>query len=96
MFCNNETQHSERLIASKLDNNSEKMKKYQNVLRNYNPSMEKVKETGHNLGRVFNSRRGCMNAMHLLCSKAKLPSLVLKTRPRKLLGSLPLAFDREY
>ncbi len=45
MFGNDETQHSECLIASKLDNISEKMKKYQNVLRNYNQSMEKVKET---------------------------------------------------
>jgi hypothetical protein len=45
-----------------------------------------------NLGRVFNSRSGCMCAMHLCCYEAKRPNLKLKTLPRQLLGSLPLAF----
>jgi hypothetical protein len=30
--------------------------------------------------------------MHLCCFEAKWPSLMLKTRPKQLIGSLPLAF----
>ncbi len=52
--------------------------------------MEKLKLTGQTLGRVFNSRRVCMHAMHLLNSVAIRPDLELKTRPKQLLGSLPL------
>ncbi len=52
--------------------------------------MDKRKLTGRTLGRVFNSRRVCMHAMHLLCSVAIQPNLELKTRPKQLLGSLPL------
>jgi len=54
--------------------------------------MDKLQLTGQNLGRVFNSRSGCMCAMHLCCFEAKWPSLKLKTRPKQLFGSLPLAF----
>ncbi len=33
-----------------------------------------------------------MFVMHLLCYEAKQPNLKMKTRPKQLLGSLPLAF----
>jgi hypothetical protein len=46
--------------------------------------------TGQALGRVFNSRSGCMHNMHLLCRIAMQPNLELKTQPKQLLGSLPL------
>ncbi len=52
--------------------------------------MEKLELTGRNLGRVFNSRSGCVGVMQLHCSETKLPNLMLKTRPKQLLGSLPL------
>jgi hypothetical protein len=42
------------------------------------------------LGQVFNFRSGCMHTMHLLPSVAMQPNLKLKTRPKQLLGSLPL------
>jgi hypothetical protein len=43
------------------------------------------------LGRVFNFRSGCcMHTMHLLPGVAIKPNLELKTRPKQLLGSLPL------
>ncbi len=42
------------------------------------------------LGRVFNFSSGCMHTMHLLTSVAIQPNLELKTRPKQLLGSLPL------
>jgi hypothetical protein len=42
------------------------------------------------MGRVFNSRSGIEYI--LLCIRAKLPNLELKTRPKQLLGPLPLAF----
>ncbi len=35
---------------------------------------------------------GCMQTMHLLPGVAKQPNLELKTRPKPVLGSLPLAF----
>ncbi len=54
--------------------------------------MDKLQLTGRNLGRVFNSRSGCINAMHLCCYEAKQPKVKLKTRPKQLLGSLPIAF----
>jgi hypothetical protein len=53
--------------------------------------MDKLQLTGQNLGRVFNSRSGCMGATHLRRYKAKWPNLKLKTRPKRLLGYLPLA-----
>ncbi len=52
--------------------------------------MDKLKLTGQTLGRVFNSRRVCMHAMHLQSNVAIRPNLHLKTRLRQLLGSLPL------
>jgi hypothetical protein len=45
-----------------------------------------------NLGRVFNSRSGCMYVMNLCCYEAKQPNLNLKTQPKQLLGYCPLAF----
>ncbi len=43
------------------------------------------------MGRVFNFRSGCMcHTMHLRPGVAKQPNLELKTRPKQLLGSLPL------
>ncbi len=54
-------------------------------------SMDKPKLTGRALGRVFNFRSGCMShTMHLQPGVAKQPNLELKTRPKQLLGSLPL------
>jgi len=44
------------------------------------------------LGRVYNFRSGCMHIMHLLPGVAIQPNLELKTRPKPVLGSLPLAF----
>jgi hypothetical protein len=52
--------------------------------------MDKLQLTGQNLGRVFNSRSACMRAMQLLYFETKQPNLLLKTRPKLLLGSLPL------
>jgi hypothetical protein len=52
--------------------------------------MDKLQLTGWNLDRVFNSRSGCVFAMHLSCFETKLPNLMLKTRPKQLVGSLPL------
>ncbi len=54
--------------------------------------VDKLQLTGQNLGGVFNSRSNCMCAMRLCCFEAKWPSLKLKTRPKQLLGYLPLAF----
>ena len=54
-------------------------------------SMDKLYLTGQALGRVFNFRSGCcMHTMHLLLGVAIQPNLELKTRPKQLLGSLPL------
>jgi hypothetical protein len=52
--------------------------------------MDTLQLTGLNLGRVFNFRNGRVHAMHLHCCRVKLPNLKLKTRPKQLLGSLPL------
>jgi hypothetical protein len=54
--------------------------------------MDKLQLTGQNLGQFFNSRSGCMCAMHLCSYEAKQPNLKLKTQPKQRLGSLPLAF----
>ncbi len=56
----------------------------------YHKCMDKLQLTGQNLGRVFNFRNGRVHAVHLLCCGVKLPNLKLKTRPKQLLGSLPL------
>jgi len=47
--------------------------------------MDKLQLTEQNLGRLFNSRSGCMCAMHLFCYEAKQPNLKLKTRAKQLL-----------
>ncbi len=53
-------------------------------------AMDKLQVTGQNLGRVFNSRSGCMCARLLRCYEAKLPDLKSKTRSKIILGSLPI------
>jgi hypothetical protein len=53
--------------------------------------MDKVTLRGPNLGRVFNSRSGCMPRMNLLHSLSKWPNLDLKSWPKQLLSSLPLS-----
>ncbi len=54
--------------------------------------MDKLELTGQNIGRVLNSRlcRACIG--HTIVHITKQPNLKLKTRPKKLLGYLPLAF----
>jgi hypothetical protein len=55
-------------------------------------TMDKIKLTGQNLGRVFNSRLGCACIRNVIVHITKQPNLKLKTWPKQLLGSLPLAF----
>jgi len=45
-------------------------------------SMDRLQLTIQNLARVFNSRSGCVWAMHLFCYEAKRPNLKLKTQPK--------------
>jgi hypothetical protein len=54
--------------------------------------MDKLKLTGQNLGQVFNSRLGRACICHAIACMTKRPNLKLKTQPKQLLGSLPLAF----
>jgi hypothetical protein len=54
--------------------------------------MGKLQLTGQYVGRVFNSRSGCMCPKPLFCYEAKQPNLKLKTQPKQLFGSLPIAF----
>ncbi len=54
--------------------------------------MDKLKLTGLNLSRVFHSRLGCACIYHAIVHITKQPSVKLKTWPKQLLGSLPLAF----
>jgi hypothetical protein len=54
--------------------------------------MDKLQLTGQNLGRVFDSRSGSVHALQLHFSETEQPNLELKTRPKQLLGSLPLVF----
>ncbi len=54
--------------------------------------MDKLKLKGRNLGRVFKSRLGCFGIDKELYTFLKQPNLKLKTRPKKLLGYLLLAF----
>ncbi len=42
------------------------------------------------LGLVFNSRNGCTNGVRLCWYEAKLSCLMLKTRPKQLLGYHPI------
>jgi hypothetical protein len=48
-----------------------------------NVFMDKPQLTRQNLGRVFNSRSGCMCPMH--CYEANLSNLKLQTQPKQLL-----------
>jgi hypothetical protein len=59
-------------------------------------AMCKLKLSGQNLGRVFNSRlgRACMHCAIAYITKQ--PNLKLKTWHKQLLGSLPLAFALLY
>ncbi len=52
--------------------------------------MDKLQLTGRNLGRIFNSKSGHVHALQLPFSETEQPNLKLKTRPKQLLGSLPL------
>ncbi len=52
--------------------------------------MDKLQLTGQNLGRVFNFRSVHLHVAHLWRYQVKLLNLKLKTRPKQLLGSLPL------
>jgi len=56
--------------------------------------MDKLKLRGPNLGRVFNSKlgRAFVYAICYIAYITKWPYLKLKTQPKQLLGSLPLAF----
>ncbi len=54
--------------------------------------MGKPQLAGQYLGRVFSSRSGCTCQKHLFCYEAKQPNLKLRTRPKQLFGSLPIAF----
>ncbi len=56
--------------------------------------MDKLKPIGRNLGRVFDSRLGHACKGHAIEHVTKQPNLTLKTQPKQLLGSLPLAFVR--
>ncbi len=58
--------------------------------RQFSLIMDKLQLTGQNLGRVFNFRSGHLYAATFLVISVKLPNLQLKTRPKQLLGSLPL------
>jgi hypothetical protein len=60
--------------------------------------MDKLQLTGQNPGRVFNFRSCHFHSAHLWRYRVKLPNLKLKTRPKQLLGSLPLdiAFPAEF
>jgi hypothetical protein len=60
---------------------------------NYNCKVKgKLKITGQNLGWVFSTRfyRACLG--HAIVHVTKQLNIKLKTRPKQLLGSLPLAF----
>jgi hypothetical protein len=52
--------------------------------------MNKLQQTGQNLGWLLNSRSSCAHAVQLWCFETKLPNLKLKTRPEQLIGYLPL------
>jgi hypothetical protein len=59
-------------------------------LANIRQGMDILQLTGQNLGQVFNFRSGHLHATTFLVLSVKLPNLQLKTRPKQLLGSLPL------
>ncbi len=51
-------------------------------VENLTQGLEKLCLTRKNLSRVFNSRNGCMNVMHLLSSVAIRLNFELKTQPK--------------
>jgi hypothetical protein len=53
-------------------------------------AMDKLQLRGQNLGLVFKIRNSHLHAAVFLVSSVKLPNLQLKTRPKQLLGYLPL------
>jgi hypothetical protein len=53
-------------------------------------SMDKLKPTGGNLGRVFSSRLGCACISRAIAYITKQPNLKLKTQPKQLLS--PVSF----
>jgi hypothetical protein len=55
-------------------------------------TLDKLKLTGESLLRVFNSRLGHACICCEIAYVTKQPNLNLKTHPKHLLGSLPLAF----
>jgi len=55
-----------------------------------NQSMDKLQLTGRNLDRVSNFRSSHLHAADFLCFWVKLPNLILKIRPKPLLGYLLL------
>ncbi len=54
--------------------------------------MDKLNIRGRNLGQVFNSKLGRAHRAQAILHITKQPNLKLKTWPKQLLGSLPLAF----
>jgi hypothetical protein len=68
------------------------MESVQSILVLEVQSIDKLKVTGLNLGRVFNSRLGRACIGRAIVHITKQPKLKLKTRPKQLLGSLPFAF----
>jgi hypothetical protein len=50
--------------------------------------MGKLQLTGQNLGQIFNSRNGRVDAVHFLCYGVKLPNLKLKTWPKQPIDPL--------
>ncbi len=54
--------------------------------------MDKLKPTGQDLSRVFNSRLGCACICRAIAHITKRPNLKVRTWPKQLLGSLLLAF----
>jgi hypothetical protein len=52
--------------------------------------LDRLEQAGQNLGRVFNSRSGCIRSMKFFCCVIKLTNLKLKTRSKQHLRSLPL------
>jgi hypothetical protein len=54
--------------------------------------LDKLEITGQNQSRIFNSRCGRSSVPCAFGTTRKQPSLKLKTQPKQLGGSLPLAF----
>ncbi len=65
-------------------------KKINKIINDYESKM--VTKPGRNLGRVFNSRRGCMCTLHLCCCVAKWPNLKLKNSAQTTFRFSPISF----